>query len=94
MILLTLTGCATGYKLHHMDGKEILYHDDESGTQQIVYVVNKVIKEHIGPNISRERARFLPSHSRGGYKPPAPSHLRLSCSASERERLVLCQNPI
>ena len=39
VLLLMLTGCATGYKLKNKDGVETLYHIGESGTKQIVYVV-------------------------------------------------------
>ncbi len=41
MLILMLAGCSAGYKLNHKDGVETLYHIDESGSKQIVYVVNK-----------------------------------------------------
>lgn len=41
LLLIAITGCATGYRLHRDDGMETLYHVDASGTRRIVYVVNK-----------------------------------------------------
>lgn len=42
VLCLALAGCAApGYKLAEQHGVETLYHVDESGNQQIVYVVDK-----------------------------------------------------
>lgn len=48
ILVMIVTGCGTGYRIHRSDGVETLYHINGSGDKRIIYVVNDdgVLKVH------------------------------------------------